>query len=132
MRNIGACWSYERDGIMVGLLTRRQNELPKERLICFLEAVRQQYDLEWEFIDVDILPSATGTSQSMFVVEICWVFDKFMLRAMPLLSEQLSSHVTERGQIRMKMTKGERECKFLAKGSTSHLTISRPVDETGI
>lgn len=112
MRNLGAYRLDERDGAMVCIFTRRQNELSKQRLLLFLEAMREKHHIEWEFVDAEIPSAKTGTPEAMFVVELCWAFDHFVLQAMPLSAEKLPDHVTERTRRRTKMTKGETECKL--------------------
>ena len=54
---------------------------------------------------------AVDTEEASFAVELCWAFDHFVLRARPMLTENVDYYVEQWLSARFRCTKGEKDCK---------------------
>lgn len=61
----------------------------------------------------DIDPGAEGTEAAHFHIEFCWRFDRFILRARPIMTNELLQYNAGRLQARMEATQGGRYCTYI-------------------
>ncbi|KAK1831877.1 hypothetical protein QBC39DRAFT_350381 [Podospora conica] len=104
LRNCGACLPSELEDICVCIMSRTQDELPRGRFLRFMERIRNVLELDWEYQEATLEAGAEGTAQASYVLEIAWCFDRFLQRGTQVMTEDLSSHVTERLKHRLKAT----------------------------
>jgi hypothetical protein len=122
LRSHGAYYLHERAPLMVCIFSCAQNDISPEDLRLFLETVQERSGIEWEIVDGDLPHELVGTDQALFAVELCWVFDRFMLRATPILTDDFDEHCMERRRARSRLTGDMTESMFCT--SVSHLPFS--------
>ncbi|ETS76098.1 hypothetical protein PFICI_11485 [Pestalotiopsis fici W106-1] len=96
MRNLGAYLSSEQIGIPLWIVTRRTAELPREALIEFFITVQMSMGLTWELVEDDSEKPRDAMSDSIYVMELCWCFDRFILRAKEVMPHTIAAYIQER------------------------------------
>jgi hypothetical protein len=107
---------------VVCIFSCAQNNISPEDLRLFLETVQKRSGIEWEIEDGDLPPELVGADQALFAVKLCWVFDRFMLRATPVLTNDFDEHCMERRRARLRLTGDMAESMLCT--SVSHLPFS--------
>ncbi|KAL2828087.1 ankyrin repeat-containing domain protein [Aspergillus pseudoustus] len=109
LRGHGAYYAHEREPVTVCNLACTQNMLSLVYLRCFLEIIQERTGFAWEIKseDSNIPPELEGTNQAAFVVELCWVRDRFILKAMQILTQDLEHHCMERERVSFRLTHGD-------------------------